>query len=167
MSQREIVALVTLLILVGLVTLVLQTVRSRIAKQSALGDLSSEKFVSGNLLGAAFGQYVSTVYASNPLQRLMSHGLMHRGKAELKVLSDGIQVVRIGERSFSIPETAITKISRSSATIDRAVEQDGMVCITWMLGSTEVESNFRLISKDDSKAFYEQLHKLMSKGANS
>ena len=167
MSQREIVAMVTLLILVALVTLVVQTVRRRIAKQATLGVLPAEDSLTGDVIGAASGQYVSTVLASNPLQRLMSHGLMHRGRVELNILSDGIKVLRIGEQSFSIPEAAITRVFRSNATIDRVVEQDGMVSIAWTLGSTEVESNFRLDSNDDSKLLFEQLLQLRSKGAVS
>jgi len=167
MSQREIVAMVTLLILVALVTLVVQTVRRRIAKQSSLGVLPAEGSLNGHVIGAASGQYVSTVFASNPLQRLMSHGLMHRGRVELSILSDGIEVLRVGERSFSIPEAAITRVFRTNATIDRVVEQDGMVSIAWTLGSTEVESNFRLDSNDDSKLLFEQLLQLRSKGAVS
>ena len=167
MSQREIVALVTLLILAALVALVVQTVRRRINKQSTLGELPAENKLTGKFLSAASGQYVSTVFANNPLQRLMSHGLMHRGRVELHIHSDGIQVSRVGERSFSIPEAAITQVSRSNVTIDRAVEQDGMISVCWMLGSTEVESNFRLDSKDDNKSLFEQLLQLRSKGVVS
>jgi hypothetical protein len=167
MSQREIVATVTLLILVALVALVAQTVRRRIAKQSALGELSSDRLLTGELIGAASGQYVSTVFAHNPLERLMSHGLMHRGRVDLSILADGIKVLRLGERSFSIPKDAITRVFRSNATIDRVVEQDGMVSIAWMLGSTEVESNFRLNSDDDSKILFAQFLQLRSKGAVS
>lgn len=167
MSQREIVALVTLLILVAVVTLVLQSVRRRIAKQSTLGELSAETLLTGKFLSEASGQYVSTVFANNPLQRLMSHGLMHRGRVDLRIYSDGLRVSRVGERSFSIPDAAITNVLRSSVTIDRAVEQDGMISVAWMLGATEVASNFRLDSKDDSKAFFEQLLQLRSKDAVS
>jgi hypothetical protein len=47
--------------------------------------------------------------------------------------------------------------------LDRAVEQDGMISVCWMLGSTEVETNFRLDSKDDNKSLFEQLLQLRSK----
>jgi hypothetical protein len=167
LSQREIVALVTLLILVALVTLVLRTVRRRIAKQSDLGSLTAETALIGNLLAVAFGQYVSTVFSGTTLQRVMSHGLMHRGRAEIRVLSDGIQVIRTGERSFSIPQSLIVNVTRSNVTIDRAVETNGMVSVSWMLGSTQVESNFRLNANDDSEKFFDYLSQFKSKDAIS
>lgn len=167
MSQTEIVALIALLILVSLVALVLQTVKKRIAKQADLGSLTTEKALNGNLSAVAFGQYVSTVFSSNTLQRVMSHGLMHRGRAEIRVLSDGIQVLRTGERSFSIPQSLIVNVTRSNVTIDRAVETNGMVSVSWMLGSTQVESNFRLNSDDDSEQFFDELIQFKSKGAIS
>ena len=167
MSQREIVALITLFILVALATLVLKTVRKRISKQSDLGSLNAETALNGNLLAVAFGQYVSTVLSGNTLQRVMSHGLMHRGKAEIRVLSDGIQVLRTGEQSFSIPHSLIVNVTRSNVTIDRAVETNGMVSVSWMLGSTQVESNFRLNSDDDSEKFFKELIQFKSKDAIS
>ena len=167
MSQREIVALITLLILVALVTLVLQTVRKRIVEQSDLGSLTAETALNGNLLAVAFGQYVSTVFSGNTLQRVMSHGLMHRGRAEIRVLSDGIQVLRTGEQSFSIPQSLIVNVTRSNVTIDRAVEKNGMVSVSWMLGATQVESNFRLNSDDDSEQLFEELIQFKSKEAIS
>jgi hypothetical protein len=167
LSQREIVALITLLILVALVTLVLQTVRKRIAKQSDLGSLNAETALNGDLLAVAFGQYVSTVFSGNTLQRVMSHGLMHRGRAEIRVLADGIQVLRTGEQSFSIPQSLIVNVTRSNVTIDRAVETNGMVSVSWMLGATQVETNFRLNSDDDSEQFFEYLSQFKSKDANS
>jgi hypothetical protein len=97
----------------------------------------------------------------------MSHGLMHRGRAEIRVLSDGIQVIRTGERSFSIPQSLIVNVTRSNVTIDRAVETNGMVSVSWMLGSTQVESNFRLNSDDDSEQFFEELIQFKSKDAIS
>ena len=146
---------------------VLQTVKKRIAKQADLGSLTTEKALNGNLSAVAFGQYVSTVFSNNTLQRVMSHGLMHRGRAEIRVLSDGIQVLRTGERSFSIPQSLIVNVSRSNVTIDRAVETNGMVSVSWMLGSTQVESNFRLNSDDDSEQFFDELIQFKSKGAIS
>ena len=148
-------------------TLVVRTVRRRIAKQSDLGSLNAETALNGNLLAVASGQYVSTVFSSNTLQRVMSHGLMHRGRAEIRVLSDGIQVLRTGERSFSIPQSLIVNVTRSNATIDRAVETNGMVSVSWMLGATQVESNFRLNSEDDSEQFFEYLSQFKSKDAIS
>jgi hypothetical protein len=167
MNQRETVALVSLLVITALVVLVMVTVRRRIAKQSGLATLPNDNMVFGTLLAAAAGHYVSTVFASNPLERVLSHGLMHRGLAEIRVLSDGIQVNRVGERCYSIPVNAFVKVSRSTATIDRAVENDGLLSIEWMLGSARVVSNFRLSTESDTQAFFSHLLHYKSEGAVS
>lgn len=167
MNQRETVALISLLVITALVVLVMVTVRRRIAKQSGLATLPAEDMVFGTLLGAAAGYYVSTVFASNPLERVLSHGLMHRGLAEIRVLSDGIQINRVGERCYSIPVHAFVRVSRSTTTIDRAVENDGLLSIEWMLGSAHVVSNFRLSTESDTQAFFSQLLHYKSEGAVS
>jgi hypothetical protein len=167
MNQRETVALISLLAITALVVLVMVTVRRRIAKQSGLATLPADNVVFGTLLGTATGHFVSTVFANNPLERVLSHGLMHRGLAEIRVFTDGIQINRVGERCYTIPVHAFVRVSRSTTTIDRAVENDGLLSIEWMLGSAHVVSNFRLSTESDTQSFFSQLLHYKSEGAVS
>jgi hypothetical protein len=165
MSQRDIVALACALIFLALIALAVSAIKRRAIQQSGLGALTALETVSGATTDEASGFYVSTVFADKPLERIVSHGLLHRGKVDLVLRSDGIQVKRLGEASFAIAASAITDVARASATIDRGVEQSGLLAISWMLGETEVTTNFRLDAADDTQTFFEKLSQFKRIGA--
>ena len=165
MSQRDIVALACALIFLALIALATSAIKRRAKKQSGLGTLTALETVSGVTTDQASGFYVSTVFANKPLERIVSHGLLHRGKVDLVLREDGIQVKRLGEASFAIAASAITDVARASATIDRGVEQSGLLAISWMLGETEVTTNFRLDAADDTQGFFEKLSQFKGIGA--
>ena len=165
MTQRDIVALASALIFLALIALATSAIQRRVKKQAGLGSLAALEAVSGATIAEASGSYVSTVFANKPLERIVSHGLLHRGKVDLVLCADGIQVKRLGETSFAIAASAITDVARASATIDRGVEQSGLLAISWMLGETEVTTNFRLDAADDTQAFFEKLSRYKGIGA--
>ena len=165
MSQRDIVALACALIFLALIALAVSAIKRRAKKQSGLGAVTALETVSGATTDEASGFYVSTVFANKPLERIVSHGLLHRGKVDLVLRSDGIQVKRLGETSFAIATSAITDVARASATIDRGVEQSGLLAISWLLGETEVTTNFRLDAADDTQPFFEKLSQFKRIGA--
>jgi hypothetical protein len=115
--------------------------------QAQQASLQKPIEVSGSSLGSKCF-YVATTFADNPLERVVAHGLAHRGPAFLLVTEAGIEVSRTGEFSFLIPKSDLVGAGSSSAVIDRAVEKDGLVSIKWQLGSRELESHFRFV---DSK----------------
>lgn len=166
MSQRDIVAILSALLFLALIALAVRAIKRRAQKQIVIGELSLVDAVSGEITAEVSGFYVSTVFASKPLERLVSHGLLHRGKTDLVLRTDGIQVSRLGETSFAIPSSRITDVSRVSATIDRGVEQSGLLAVSWMLGATEVTTNFRLTAADDTQTFYERLSQIKGIGAD-
>lgn len=165
MSQRDIVALACALVLLALIALAISAIHRRAKRQSGLGELTALEVVTGATIAEASGFYVSTVFANKPLERLVSHGLLHRGKVDLVLREDGIQVKRLGEASFAIAASAITDVARASATIDRGVEQSGLLAISWTLGETEVTTNFRLDAADDTQAFFENISQFKGIGA--
>ncbi len=152
--------------LLALIALATSAIQRRAKKQAGLGALAALEAVSGATIAEASGSYVSTVFANKPLERLVSHGLLHRGKVDLVLREDGIQVKRLGEASFAIAAIAITDVARASATIDRGVEQSGLLAISWMLGETEVTTNFRLNAADDTQAFFEKLSQFKGIGVS-
>lgn len=166
MSQRDIVAILSALLFLALIALAVSAMKRRAQKQLAIGNLTPIDSILGAIVAEASGFYVSTVFAAKPLERLVSHGLLHRGKAELVLRVDGIQVERLGETSFGIATNAITNVARASATIDRGVEQAGLLAVSWMLGSTEVTTNFRLNAPDDTQVIFDKLSQYKGIGAD-
>ncbi len=132
--------------------------RSRIAKQESLLQKPIETL--GSLDGFKCF-YVATTFADRPLERVVAHGLAHRGIAHLSITSSGLQVSRTGETSFLIPEHDLVKIGKFSAVIDRAVEKDGLVSITWKLGSQSLETHFRFVDSKSRSGLLSELSKLV------
>jgi len=165
-SQRDIVAILSLILFLALVALAISAIRRRSAKQSSLGSLSPLDSLKGAKVTTADAKYVSTVFSERPLERIVALGLMHRGNATLSVFTDGLQIERDGETSFAIDARDIVKVERASASIDRGVERAGLLAISWMLAETAVTTNLRIDASDDSQQLFDQLAKFEKQGGN-
>ncbi len=97
--------------------------------------------------------YVSTVFADAPLKRVWAWSLGGRGKAILAVDPEGISIERQGELGFHIPAQALTGAGKTSATIDKAVEKDGLIALLWRLGDEELATHLRIVSKSQRQEF--------------
>jgi hypothetical protein len=106
--------------------------------------------------------YVATTLAGKPLERVVAHGLAHRGRAKVLVSSDGISIYRTGETSFQILSKDIVAVNQSSAVIDRAVEKDGLVSIQWKLGSTSVETHLRFVGSTERSTTLSQIKDMVA-----
>ena len=97
--------------------------------------------------GVDFGEvyYASTVFYSSPLTRVWGHGFGPRGKARIFLAADGISIERTGESSFLIPNDDLHAMTRSTATIDKGVEKDGLLSLIWELGGQKLITNLRIV----------------------
>ena len=94
------------------------------------------------------GFYVATTFAGEPLHRVSAHGLGFAGKSNLVVSVHGIEVYRVGERSFRIVSSSLMTVTRSTAVIDKIVEKDGLLSFRWVLGTRELETHFRFADSE-------------------
>jgi len=101
--------------------------------------------------------YVSTVFAENPLRRLLAHGLGPRGKASVSVTEDGISICRKGEQGFLIAKQVVQGVGKSTATIDRAVEPGGLSSIYWSHDGADLITNLRFSGKSDRESFEKEV----------
>ncbi|MFY9304782.1 MAG: hypothetical protein WAO31_04720 [Rhodoluna sp.] len=106
-------------------------------------------------------QYVATVFAGRPLDRVLGHGLAHRGNATVLVSPDGVAIYRRGENSFLIPAKDVIGISQESTVIDRAVETDGLIAIAWNLGGTELQTYLRFVGASERTSALSKLKDLV------
>ncbi len=121
------------------------TWRSRMAAQALLLEVPvgiESSFAATNCF------YVATTFSERPLERVITHGLAHRGHARLAVTGAGVEVSRVGEFGFLIPTADLIEVSLGSAVIDRAVEKEGLVVIKWRLGAVELQTHFRFVSSE-------------------
>lgn len=164
MTQRDIVATLCIALFVLLVFMAMRSLKNRAAAQPAV-VLPSADDLTGDEIGEASGFYVSTTLTDAPLDRIADRKLLHRGKARLSVLTDGLVIDRTGEPSIAIHASDLLSVNRASATIDRGVEANGLLAISWVSAETRLTTNLRLRSEDDTQELFESISKLAKKEA--
>ncbi|MCH1883090.1 hypothetical protein [Agrococcus sp. ARC_14] len=94
--------------------------------------------------------YVATTRAGDPYDRIFAHGLGFRGRTQLAIDADGVQLLA-DRRELRIPAARIRAVERATWTIDRVVEPGGIIVIAHELGA-DVDTYLRVIG-DDAPAF--------------
>jgi len=89
--------------------------------------------VHGEPLLATEVLYVATTPIGQPIERLAVQGLAFRGTAHLEVLPEGVMLRIAGEPANFLPADRISAAGEASYAIDRAVEPEGLVVISWIV----------------------------------
>ncbi|WP_125105848.1 MULTISPECIES: hypothetical protein [Gulosibacter] len=93
--------------------------------------------------------YVATSTTGNALDRIAVRPLAYRGRATVEVHSDGLAVGIAGEDAFFIPVNKLETVAVAQATIDRAVERDGLIVVRWLLDPDHsVETYLRVVNPE-------------------
>ena len=99
----------------------------------------------GELLAQARCLYVATTYAANHLERISAYGLGARGNANVLVFTEGLLIVRTGERPLAIDRSQIHAVEFTQVAIDKAVEPDGLLSLSWNQDGTELATQLRIV----------------------
>lgn len=135
--------------------------RSRKARQEAIFESPAEALeFFGEELARASGSYVATSFANDFLERINAYGLGIRGVAEILVFTEGILVVRRGERPLAIDKSQITGVSNSQYVIDRAVEAEGIISISWNQNETPLATHLRVVDEASRQVIIDALQKI-------
>ena len=92
--------------------------------------------------------YVATTRAGAPLDRITIAGLGFRARAVVQTAPEGIVLDLAGRGPVFIPRSAVRGVGRATWTIDRVVDQDGLIFVRWVLGTTEIDSYLRSTDPD-------------------
>lgn len=119
----------------------------------------------GVTLASAAGFYVATTRRDQPLERLNIRGLGFRASAQLTVRDNGLVLALDGEEPRFIPAGAIEIVARSTWTIDRVVESDGLLLVGWRAASADaegvaVDSTFRIVDTGDRERIIQALTRI-------
>ncbi|MGX1702503.1 PH-like domain-containing protein [Microbacterium sp. NPDC055357] len=88
--------------------------------------------------------YVATTKHGEPLERLAIRGLAFRSRVDVTVTSAGIALDLTGKPRVFVRADRIDLVAQATVTIDRVVERDGLVRLTWRLDDgTVVDSYLR------------------------
>ncbi|WP_258069681.1 hypothetical protein [Arthrobacter sp. SX1312] len=133
----------TLGIIAVIVTLMGLGWRNRLRRQSDVPEPPEPSADLGPVLYEAEGQYVATTTAGDWLDRIAVHGLGLRGNAVASVHEDGILITRTGARTVFIPRGDLTSVQLAGGMTGKFVEKEGLVILTWRLGTLGVDTGFR------------------------
>lgn len=152
MSDKLVPTLLTILIVVVIFALLWWGWRGRVQRQSGLQELpQAPRDLMQRATARVDGMYVVTTYASQPLERIATHGLGVRTTAEAVVAPDGVFLNRQGAPDVFVPRDRLLGVSTTSGMVGKFVERDGLVVLTWDLGDTAVDTGFRARTAEGSR----------------
>ena len=135
--------------------------RNRLRRQSDVGPLPAIPAELGAAVAVADGQYVASTTAGDWLDRIAVHNLGIRTNAELSVHPEGVLFDRSGAGPVFIPAASLTGVRQESGMAGKFVEKDGLLVVSWMLGSRELDSGFRTRHADDKTTLLNALQDLI------
>ena len=83
--------------------------------------------------------YVATTPTGRPLERLAVDGLAFRGAAHVEVVPEGLVLRVAGEPASFVPAGSLVSAGTATYVIDRGVEPEGLVAITWIARISDPE----------------------------
>ena len=150
------------LVLIGLaLVLIWLGWRNRLRRQADVDPLPELPTELGAALAVADGQYVATTTAGDWLDRIAVHNLGLRTNAELSVHPEGVLFDRSGAGPVFIPAASLTGVRQESGMAGKFVEKDGLLVLSWMLGTRELDSGFRTRHAADKTILLNALQNLI------
>lgn len=144
-------------VFVVVIVLMVLSWRRRTRRDSGLAPRAVAVEARGAERAAADVFYVATTQHDTPLERLAVAGLGFRGKARLAVWDGGLSLVVTGADEVFIPAADIVEVATATWTIDRVVEQGGLVLLAWRVAVPDgpdesratVDSYVRIVDQQD------------------
>lgn len=123
--------LVAVAVVVVVAWLMVRSWRRRSARDESLSSYPVPTTLSVPVLETEV-LYVATTPAAEPLERLAVPGLAFRGSARIEVLAEGVILRIAGESTTFIPADRLIEAGLASYAIDRGVEPEGLIALTWI-----------------------------------
>lgn len=153
--------LIMLALAVGIFALLAVGWRNRLRRQADVDALPEIPGALGPALAVADGQYVASTTAGDWLDRIAVHNLGIRTNAELSVHPEGVLFDRSGAAPVFIPAASLTGVRQESGMAGKFVEKDGLLVLSWMLGTRELDSGFRTRHAEDKTKLLNALQDLI------
>jgi hypothetical protein len=131
-------------LLLAIVAMMFAGWRGRKHRQSGIEKLVTTPKELGTTRAIFEGLYLATTVAGEPMNRIAVRGLGFRAPAAITVADTGVALALDGGTEFFIPASDLRDVTRAMLTIDRVVEEGGLVLVAWNLGNVPVDSYFRV-----------------------
>lgn len=158
---KELSLLLTVVLIGVALALIWLGWRNRLRRQADVDPLPEIPAELGAAVAVADGQYVASTTAGDWLDRIAVHNLGIRTNAELSVHPQGVLFDRSGAGPVFIPAASLTGVRQESGMAGKFVEKDGLLVLSWMLGSRELDSGFRTRHADDKTTLLNALQDLI------
>ncbi len=179
--DRSVPTIITALVLLGVLFLMWRSWRKRGRRDAGLAAGYPMPSSIGVTLAAAEAYYVATTPRDAPLERLAISGLGFRARAAITVTELGMILDLDGNSPVFIPADSIDAVGAAQVAIDRAVESDGLLRLSWRLNSPgagespadsavdrhdrhAVDSFFRIIDPNDRARLVDSIRTLTATG---
>ncbi|WP_461190295.1 PH-like domain-containing protein [Arthrobacter sp. Z4-13] len=136
--------------------------RNRLKRQADVEQLPLVPEAPGEPLTSAEGQYVASTTGGDWLDRIAVHGLGIRTNATMKVYPDGVLFDRAGAPALYIPATSLSGVRLDSGMAGKFVEKDGLLVLSWVHGSHDLDTGFRTRRAEDRNVVFAALQELIS-----
>lgn len=141
---REGALLITISLALALIGLGVWAWRRRVRRDDAISAPFAEAPDDARTIAVLPVLYVATTKHGEPLERLAVRGLGFRSRADLTVTDVGLAVDLTGQPRIFLPVERIAEVAQATVAIDRVVERDGLVRISWRSApDLTVDSYFR------------------------
>lgn len=180
--DRSVPTIITALVLLGVLFLMWRSWRKRGRRDAGLVAGHPMPNSIGVTLATTEAYYVATTPHDAPLERLAIPGLGFRARAVLTVTKSGMILDLDGNSPVFIPAAFIDAVGAAQVAIDRAVETDGLVRLSWRLktpgalterpadspsdshDTQSVDSFFRIINPNDRARLADAIRTLTATG---
>ena len=161
--EKYVMAALSLLLFASFFLLAARAWQRRKEEQTAKFEAPLEALdYFGELISKSSGFYVATTYAENHLERISAYGLGARGVCQILVFSEGVLIVRNGERPLAIAKSALDEISSKQVAIDKAVEAKGLMSIAWNQDSISLATHLRIIDLGKRSQIQDAINSLLT-----
>ena len=144
MTDRTLLTLGFLLVVVLLWLLMLKGWRSRVRRQGDLPPPPVPPEARGEVVvPATAGLFVGTTFADDWLDRVAVHDLAHRAAGWIRIDTAGVTVEREGLPDLFLPYADVERASLGDALAGKFIGKEGMVLLDGRLGSRVLTSGFR------------------------
>ena len=160
--SREAALLVVLAVAVALIVVFAWAWRWRTRRVACLPAPVAEAPSDAVVLASHEALYVATTRHGEPLERLAIRGLGFRSRADLTVMSAGVALDLTGQPRFFLPTDTIVEVAQATVAIDRVVERDWLVRISWLLEPGTVVDSYLRPQDASARAVADEINQLLT-----
>ena len=108
--------------------------------------------------------YVSTTAEGDWLDRVVPHGLGHRGVALASVTTAALELRRRGEQDLVVPASQLLGVRLDRGIAGKVVSEGGLVVVTWQWGARRVDTGVRTRRREDTPVLVGAVRELLEAG---